>query len=111
MKLIQIISAEKGKCCDLNPPFSLHTDKNKIMPFCETREIESKYVSTKTCPCGCGIKYAYNTPFVKSGQIDGGSDISIRCYERKHHLTSDSYREALRAEYELELKMKQYPNH
>lgn len=103
MILHQIISAGEGECCDRNPFGSLHTDKSKIMPFCKTSEVETNI--GKVCQCGCGMLYALGTPFVTSGQT-GGQDIAIRCYERKHHLSSDSYREALRAEYKLELKMK-----
>lgn len=107
MILYQIISAEQGKCCDKNPFGSLHSDKDKVMPFCETREIAALiFVTTKCCPCGCNMLYHIDTPFVSSGQTNGGPPIAIRCYERKFHLTSDNYREALRKEYELELKLK-----
>lgn len=106
MIITQIISAGKDEQCDLNPFGSLHADKSKVMPFCKTRSFETLIDKYKICPCGCKILYSMDTPFVKSGQI-GGIEMSIRCYERLHHLTSDNYREALRQEYELELKMKE----
>lgn len=104
MKLIQIISAGIGECCDLNPPFSLHKDQSKIMPFCKTRELD--FTFEKKCSCGCDILYSWDTPFVKSDQIGDPEYMAIRCWEKKYNVNRDNYRVALIAEYKLELKMK-----
>ena len=117
--IVQIISSEKGKQCDMFPCGSIHEGEydNKGFKIADKsnwididnfvlRELEvlPPINETKLCP-NCNLLFSVDAPFVKATQISD-KDMCMRCYERKYIVGIDEYKEALRIEIINELNLK-----
>lgn len=106
--LIKVSSSEKGKCCDLFPPNSIHKVErdNKglrcidrgsswVYDFVEY-VIINKDTKTKKCP-KCKCNFTEDTRFISSNQTGDTDEVCLVCYE-KRNVTGDryQYRQALR---------------
>ena len=104
---VQMSSGAHNQHCDVLPNLSFQdvqsdeggkmhiVGKVYTIPFAYPVKIieNPKQIEMKRCS-ECPNSYPLNVPFMK--------DMCIRCYERKNFIHRDEYREALRAEFNLE---------
>lgn len=118
--LIQMISGEKNKHCDLRPYGSIHKVKKckdghmwldrgiDSIPSHFATKILDEMPVTKKCP-SCSCDFPESWPFATYRTISGETkEECSRCYERGHILnpngfTRDEYRELIRKELQLEM--------